>query len=178
MAAQRYSKILQAARYYAAIDNYIQYITDATKRGQNVGNGSPRVASIKLYVRPFTEDLPIGQMVETSGAAPTWAARSAQFGTHTDPTAPTGEGLLIKLKGFSAARAIITTGRSATGIAKTSKVTGMKYLSYGGTSTSVPFGAKNDTETEASAAGEIEALILPTLGANDSVKFQPEKYSI
>jgi hypothetical protein len=50
---------------------------------------------------------------------------------------------------------MITSGRSNTGVAKTSAVTGMKYLSYGGRSTSFPFGRKDADDTLVSAETEI-----------------------
>jgi hypothetical protein len=171
--AQKYSRILQAARYYAAIDNYIKYITDASKRGQKVGSGKSRPASKTLYVDPFNIDLGTGVLAHVSGALPTWNARQAIFALHTKDTLP-GSTNPVKINGFRAARAVVTTGRSTNGVKKTSKVTGMAYLDYGGISTSLPFGRKNNTETEADAFSELKTALLGAV-AGALVTLQPEK---
>lgn len=142
MASQRYRRILESAKYFSAIDNYIKYITDSTKRGQRVGNGQARVASKKLYLIPFGRALATGQMVMVSGADPTWA-RVRTNGVLTDyvkETAPAQASNIVRLADFKAARITVVTGRRDEGTAKTSAVTGLKYLSYGGKSTSIPFG--------------------------------------
>jgi hypothetical protein len=171
--ARRYSRILQAARYYSAIDNYIKYITDASKRGQNVGSGTKRAASQILYIKPFNLNLGPNDRIIVSGAKPTWDARQAIFAIHTKDTL--GAGLFpFKVDGFKASRVIITTGRSDNGIKKISRVTGMAYLDYGGKSTSLPFGRKDDTETEAEAFLKLKTdIVEATAGA--LVTLQPEK---
>ena len=174
MAARRYKRILEASKYYSAVDNFIAYITDSTKRGQNVGNGDPRPESKKLYIDPFGVTLATGQVVPTSAALPSWTTHQAAFSTHTDATKPTDEALIINLGGgFRAARVNIVTGKSNTGVVKISKVTGLKYLSYGGKSTSIPFGRKNETETQQAAFDEIKALIVAAV-SGASVSLKPE----
>jgi hypothetical protein len=171
--ARKYSRILQAAKYYSAIDNYIKYITDASKRGQNVGEGKARAASKILFIEPFGVKLGTDVEAQVSGASTTWGQRQAIFALHTKDTIANTV-TPVKLDGFRAARAVITTGRSTTGTRKVSKVTGMAYLDYKGTSTSLPFGRKNATETQAEAFDELKtALISAIPGA--LVTLQPEK---
>lgn len=160
--ARKYSRILQAAKYYSAIDNYIKYITDASKRGQNVGEGEARAASQILYVSPFGVSLGTNTVAQVSGAKPTWDSRQAIFALHTkdvivDPVRA------VRIDGYRAARVVITTGRSTTGIRKTSKVTGMAYLDYGGKSTSIPFGRKNATETEGEAFTDLKSDLIAAI---------------
>jgi hypothetical protein len=170
--ARKYSRILQAAKYYSAIDNYIKYITDASKRGQRVGSGTPRAASKILYIEPFGVKLGTDVESQVSGAKATWEARQAIFALHTKDTIANTV-TPVKLDGFRAARVVITTGRG-NGVRDVSKVTGMAYLKYGGKSTSLPFGRKNATETEADAFDELKtALITAIPGA--LVTLQPEK---
>ena len=173
--AAKFSRILSAAKYYSAIDNYLKYITDSSKRGQNVGNGSARVESQRLYVDPFGIALATSQVVPVTGAKPSWTTYSSAIGTRASATPPTDENDIIKVANYRAARVVITTGRSNTGVAKTSKVTGMKYLDYGGKSTSLPFGRSNVSDTMAAAFLEIKAAITSqTAGA--SVTLTPEKF--
>ena len=172
---KRYSRILSAAKYYSAIDNYIKYITDASKRGSKVGSGKPRQESIKLYIDPFNIKLAAGQVALASAAKPSWTTYDGNLGTHTTATKPTNEDLIIKLQNFSAARVNITKGRSASGVPKTSKVTGLKYLDYGGTSTSIPFGRKNETETQEAAFLEIKTAILAST-AGAIITLKPEQF--
>lgn len=172
--ARRYSRILQAARYYSAIDNYIKYITDASKRGQKVGSGRDRVPSQILYIRPYALDLGANTFAQVSGAKPTWDARQAIFALNTKNSLPAGS-VSVKVDGYSAARVVITTGRGA-GVPETSKVTGMKYLKYGGKSTSLPFGksAVAATNTLAEDFAQIKAdLVAAIPGA--LVTLIPEK---
>jgi hypothetical protein len=171
--ARKYSRILQAAKYYSAIDNYIKYITDASKRDQKVGQGKPRAASKILYIEPFGVKLGTDVEAHVSGNLATWNARQAIFALHTKDTIANTV-TPVKLDKFKAARVVITTGRSTTGVKKTSQITGMAYLDYGGTSTSLPFGRKNATETQAEAFDELKtALIAAIPGA--LVTLQPEK---
>jgi hypothetical protein len=170
--ARRYSRILQAARYYSAIDNYIKYITDASKRGQKVGSGRDRVPSQILYIAPFGIKLGTGSIARVSGAKPTWDARKGIFAVRTRDTIPDTLNA-IKIDGFKAARLVIATGRG-TGVAETSKITGMKYLKYGGKSTSIPFGGVNATEKESEAFEELKTEVLSKI-AGALVTLTPEK---
>ena len=174
--AKRYSRILSAAKYYSAVDNYIKYITDPDRRGINVGNGKPRSPSQALYVDPFAVALANGQVVKQSASVPTWTARSAQFAGRTNAVKPADEDLIIKLADYKAARVIITTGVSAQGVKKISRVTKLPYLSYGGTSTSVPFGRKDAADTVTAAFLEIKTAITAAVNGA-SVTLVPEKYS-
>lgn len=155
MASRKYSRILEAAKYYSAIDNYIQYITDASKRGQRVGQGDPRPPSIKLYVTPFNVELATDQVAQSSAAEPSWTTYGSRFSSFTTATAPADAANVLRLRGYSAARAVIVTGRSGTGTVKTSAVTGLKYLDYGGKSTSIPFGKQ--------AASDDQQVVFDTI---------------
>lgn len=155
---RKYSRILQAAKYYSAIDNYIKYITDASKRGQRVGTGQPRPKSKRYFIDPFGIKLSADQVVPVTCSEPAFTAYNGNINLRFKET-EADEDKIIPVRGLRAARAIITTGRSTSGVAKTSKVTGMKYLDYGGKSQSIAFGRKNDTETMEAAGLEVKGLI-------------------
>jgi hypothetical protein len=169
---RKYSRILQAAKYYSAIDNYIKYITDASKRGQRVGTGQPRPKSKKYFVDPFGIKLAAGMVVPVTSSDTAFTAYSADI-TGRFKLTETDEDKIIPVRDFKAARLVITTGRSTSGVAKTSKVTGMKYLDYGGKSTSLAFGRKNDTELESAAATEVKTAVQ-TRVSGAIVTVQPE----
>lgn len=184
MTAQRYSRILESAKYFSAIDNYIKYITDSTKRGSRVGKGKKRPASQELYIIPFgrtlvsnESDPTKNQVVLVRGAKPTWdrVKNQPEVSARVKAIAPADAGLIVKLSEYRAPRVNIITGRSANGVEKTSAVTGMKYLSYGGTSTSFPFGRKprasgQQLETQETAFNEIK-LDLETGAGFDGALF-------
>jgi hypothetical protein len=177
--ADRYSRILTSAKYYAAIDNYIKYITDASKRGSRVGEGDPRPKSKVLWIRPFFKELAENQKVKVSAAEPTWTSvrNITGVGTRVSETAPGDGNDQLKLKEYSAARVVIVRGRTAQGVKKVSKVTGMPYLSYGGKSTSFPFGSANDTDLVEEAYNEIRTAILGSSSFSGAiVSLIPEKY--
>lgn len=170
--ARKYSRILSAAKYYSAIDNYIKYITDASKRGSRVGTGDPRPASQRLFVDPFGLDPGETTLAIVSAAQPTWNARKAQFTGYTVDTLASGIEA-VKIAGYRAARVVITTGRAARGTRDVSRITGLAYLKYGGNSTSVPFGQKA-SETQQEAFADIRTDVLAAVNGA-LVTLQPEK---
>jgi hypothetical protein len=158
---------MSAAKYYSAIDNYIKYITDSTKRSDasKVGTGDPRPKSQKLYVDPFSIPLAASQVVEVSASEPAWTAYRPHIGNRATATAPGNEDLIIPVADYAAPRVKITTGRRTTGTKKISRVTGLPYLDYGGKSVSVPFGRNAADDTVVTAFAEISArIILATPG--------------
>lgn len=159
--ARRFSRIIAATRYYSAVDNYIKYITDSTKRGTRVGQGGARPASKALFIDPFGVALGTGQVVKQTAALPSWNTFKADFALRTDDVVPSNEALIIPLgKGYKAPRVNVVSGRSGTKTVKTSAITGLKYLSYGGISTSVPFGRKDAADTIQAAFDDIKASIV------------------
>ena len=175
----RYSRILESSRYYAALTNYLQYIQNQDRRHTGVGEGNPRPPSVTLFIEPFDYNLPAGQKHRTSASQIAWNRYkgNSYLAARTTDVTPTGDGEVIKLAKFRPARVIVTTGRSQTGVVKTSRVTKMKYLSYGGDSTSIPFGRANATDTFAEATSIIRGQIQASLGPNDKIAFSNEKVS-
>lgn len=171
--ARKYSRILSAAKYYSAIDNYIKYITDASKRGQRVGTGDPRPASQRLFVDPFGLDPGDTTVAIVSGAKPTWDARKSAFTGYTIDALTAGLEA-VKIEGYRAARVIITTGRQTRGTKDVSRITGLAYLKYGGSSTSLPFGEKTAGETQQEAFAVIRTAVLGAVNGAQ-VTLQPEK---
>lgn len=164
MAGRRFSRILSAAKYYSAIDNYIKYIQDAARRGARVGEGTPRPESADAFVKPFALDLPTTIWAHVSGNAATLTARRASTEGRVLAELVTGN-TGIKIEDFRAARAVIRTGQGS-GVRKTSKITGLPYKSYGGSSTSIPFGRKNSTDTEGQAFADIRSTIQGAVGGS------------
>ncbi len=158
MAGDRYSRILSAAKYYAAIDNYIKYITDASKRGQNVGGGTSRPPSKQLFVKPFGVGLLSGQLAKTSSAEPTWTTYKADVTGYVTETSPGSSGEVVDIDNYVATKLNIKTNIANEGTVKTSKVTGMKYLSYKGTSTSLSFGDKISDAGKSSESATFDLL--------------------
>lgn len=175
--ARRFSRILQSARYYGAINRYMQWVSGQTTRGTRIGQGQPRPASTKLYLEPFGLALPTGAKVVATAATPTWNNYAANVGTHASATAPGDESLIIRPEGFRAARVVVKTGMANQATVKTSNVTGLQYGSYGGTSTSVPFGKKTASETQTAAFLEIETAIGAGLSGNFKISLTQEKVS-
>jgi hypothetical protein len=173
MAGQRYSRTLEAAKLYSAVDNYIKYITDSSKRGARVGSGQPRKKSISVFVRPFALDLPAATIVRQTSAEA--AYNSYQGNLAGAVTNAAGSNTVLRLEGFRAARLVVTTGRG-NGVPETSKVTGLKYLKYGGSSTSLAFGKKaSGTDGVLDIFNAAKLAILGGGSGNTVVSLQEEK---
>lgn len=164
---------MQAAKYYSAIDNYIAYINTAARRGQRVGTGKARPPSITLYVEPFNLELGNEVQAKTSASATSWNTHEAKFSAYTKTTLAQ-DVIGLKPEGFSAARVIIVTGLETAGTVETSAVTGMKYKSYGGVSTSIPFGKHNATANQMDVFNSIKGS-FGTLPATSRITLKPEK---
>jgi hypothetical protein len=176
--SQKYKRILSAAKYYSAIDNYIKYITDATKRGQRVGNGTARDASMKAYVEPFGIDLPgTNTFAETKVTVPTWELYKALTAvSNRTKVVKIDTDFAVELKQYRPAAVMIVIGRSPKGTPDTSKVTGMKYLKYGGRSRTLPFGrGPTEAETEQEAFLSISSAIR-NASANTTMSLRKEKF--
>ena len=169
---------MRAAQLKKAYDNYMKYLQGETDRQVNIGKGKARPETTALYVRPFSVELPDSVYAKVSGGKDFWTQQKTNFDTYTTDTLDTATGEdAIKLKGFRPAKLSIKTGINPTGEVKTSNVTKMKYLKYGGTSQSLPFGNKATITAEGDA---FEAIRIKTGVAKDSkttrVYWQREKY--
>lgn len=175
--AQRYSRILSSARYYSAISRYISHVQGTATRTSRIGQGEPRPISQKLYVMPFAVSLAAGQKVPVTAAQPTWNTYAGQFTGRTDATTPANENLIIKLDDYAAARVVIKTGMRSQATVATSQVTGLQYGSYGGRSTSIPFGKKTDTDGMLAAFTEIKTGLTPSMSGNYAISLIKEKFA-
>lgn len=203
MAVPRYTRVLQGLRGYSAQKNYIDWLTGTSDRlkDSNIGKGDPRPESQILYIRPFgfgaevveaDNEYPDKHAVRVSANKATYNARKDLVLTAGNPLSdyvktvlPTN-GNSVNIGGFKPAKAIITTGRSATATAKTSRITRRPYGSYGGKSTSLPFGirtaatGKPEASAEATDVGVFAlirtAIIAGSTGSPPSVTFQPERF--
>lgn len=176
--ADRYSDILRASQLKKALDNYIKYIAGEVDRQPKIGKGKARAKTIPLYVHPFGTELASKQSALVSGPEEFWKSHKPKFTDYTADAIVTASGeSSLKLKGFRAARLSYKTGISTTGVEETSNVTKMKYLKYGGTSQSLPFG---NSATKVSESAAFETLkgkfAIPDGSKETKVYWQREKY--
>ena len=176
---RRYSDILKAAKDLPYLENYIKWMTSTENRQPNVGKRGAKKPSQKLGVIPFNLGLQGNQLAYESGALPTWEAHAAQIGNHAVALTAANVANVIKLERYSAARVIIVSGRSTEIIVKTSHITGRKYGTKGGHSTSLPFGkgGKDDPATEEAAFAVISAAIKGSSTTGIEITLKPEKFS-
>jgi hypothetical protein len=172
MAGQRYSRIVSASRYAKALDNYIKYVSGTAERQGKIGQGTKRPPSKTLYINPFALKTTDKQYAEVSASETAWNDHKANFTGYTKESLVSGTEFSLKASGYRAARVSLKTGASDSGTIKTSKVTGMKYLSYGGKSSSVPFGKKDNTDTESAVFDVIKGKFS---GSSSQVSWIREK---
>jgi hypothetical protein len=171
--SRHYSRILQAARLQQELTAYVEFLTGKAERQPNIGTRGGRPAQTALYITPFTLTLGANDKIQCGANSASWTANEGAFGSHVTATLPAGD-VAFKIRGFQPAKVVIVTGREATGTVKTSHITKGKYLSYGGTSRSIPFGKAAAGDTEAVTFQTIKDLIAPA-GSTTKVYLQPEK---
>jgi hypothetical protein len=171
--SKHYSRILQAARYQTALTAYTEYITGKAERQPNIGTKGNRPPSTKLYISPFSFTIGATDKLETSANQAAWTEHEGAFGSHTLAALPSGD-VSFKIRGFRPSKVVIITGRSGSGTVKTSHITKTKYLSYGGSSRSIPFGKAASGDTEVTVFDTIRDLVAPT-GSPLKVYLSPEK---
>lgn len=178
--AKRFSRILGAAKYYGALDNYMKWIQGtAANRGDRIGTGEPRAASATVYIDPFDINLPVAAArIPQTLAQPTLANAAlggvAPYASRRDIAAPADPDNIVFWDGYRAARVIIKTGTLPRAVRKVSRVTGLPYGSTGGKSTSMPFGRNSATDTQTAAFAEIRTAILAGV-TGSRVSLQPER---
>jgi hypothetical protein len=174
--SRRFSRILQSARYYGAISRYMSWIQGQTTRGVRIGQGEPRPVSQVLYVTPFAIQLAAGQKVKQTCAQPSWNTYGGRFSTYTTSTAPADAGNIIKPADYRAAHVIIKTGVLGQATVKTSTITGLQYGSYGGRSTSIPFGKATGSDEQLAVFSAIKTNLETQLSGNYRVSLTREKF--
>lgn len=166
--ARRYSNIRQGAILNAALNRYVQYLTDID-RVPNVGGGRERSPTVVLSLEPFGFDIAAG-----TGVRATTTQRSRQVmqaGIGTRAIAPAAGATNQRIPGFKAAKAVLFLGTGASTVA-TSQITGLRYLKYGGESYSHPFGRAAAGDAEYDAFSEIQTALG---GANRRISYQAEQ---
>ncbi len=158
--SKHYSRIVQASRYQLALESYVAYIEGKANRQPNIGSGRTRDASQTLFVTPFSVNLGSTVKLQVSASQPAWAEHEGAFGDHTVAVLPGGD-TSVRLRGVKAARVTIVTGRKTKPDVDESHITKMKYLNYGGTSRSIPFGRAAAGDTEVAVFETIKGLIAP-----------------
>lgn len=165
--ADRYSKVIRGLRGVEAVNAYIQWIQERSKSLENfesAGQGRNKPATVYAILRLFqfgiddteaNNDYKNGSGVRVSMVQATYnnqQNKAIRTGTnisnlivpYQNGQAPANWKIFPK-GGATPAKAIITTGRSGTGTRKRSHITKLNYTSYGGTSTSLPFGVPVST---------------------------------
>lgn len=170
----RYSRIRRASRLAAAALKLADYYDPTKPKPSYPSRQQPRPAYIPVYFKPFSFDLDTTQVMRsTTQEVNGWQSFSGAIGARAKIALAAGE-VLFFVEGFKPARVTVTTGVQPSGTPETSQVTGLRYLKYGGTSVSVPFG-KTGTETAAEAYTAVKAAL--TLDTR-RVSIRPERVSV
>lgn len=143
MPRQRFSAVLRGYRGQAARDKFIQHIQGLSTQGDNIGTKGNRPPQIALYITPFGLPLGATTVVHVSALQPSWDLfKGGSEVSSRVETVVSGSDVSIKLSRYSAARVVRRQTTGSTGTAKTSKLTGLKYLHYNTETSSIPFGKK------------------------------------
>jgi len=161
MPVARFSRVLRGQRGQAAKTRYINYL-EALDIEPDIGSRGPRPPEIPLYLTPFGVDLGNELVLEAKAVTTAYNALNGPITAARIKNAVPNGLQALKIRGVRAARVSVTSGLQATGTVATSKLTGLKYANYGGTSQSCPFGRGTATEKEADAFAAIKAALPNT----------------
>ncbi|MGG6266302.1 hypothetical protein ACQ4M3_08860 [Leptolyngbya sp. AN03gr2] len=166
--APRFSLVLRGLRGQTARDRYLQFLQGLATQGEGIGTKGNRPAQIKLYLDPF--GLPLGTTVKIQASAlqPSWNLFSGLSQANSRVTPTLGTNTPIKMSSYRPARVVRRQQSSQTGVAATSKLTGLKYLKYNTESASIPFGRKDGTDTMVDAFNEI---VVQAKGSSTNLSF-------
>lgn len=169
---RRYSDILRGPLLNLAYQKRQTYLArPMEERGQNIGRGTPRSPLVYVAVVPFGMDLPTGTTGYRSRSNQRNRTRlSGAVGTRAvspPPASATFNG------GFTPAkiRLFVKTGVA---VAKTSAVTGIRYLRQPGENYLHPFG-QTGTEKEFDAFETIAAALISD---TNRVTYSAERFSL
>lgn len=168
MTARRFSAVLRGYRGQTARDKYLQHLQGLATQGDGIGTKGNRPDSVRLYLDPFS--LPLGTTIkiQSSALVPSWNLFKGLNEANTRVKEALGSDTPLKLFTYKPARIIRRQQTSQTGTAKTSKLTGLKYLKYNTESASIPFGKKGATDTMATAFNDIATQAK---GSSTNLKF-------
>ena len=161
------------AIYY---DNYVNYLNSLDDRQPNIGQGQDKPPQVEVLFKPFGLTLTATQHLAANATAERWTAYNAAVGARAKAI-PGGTDVILPIKSFKPARIVIKTGVGAKRV-ETSKRTGRKYVTRGGTSGSIPFG-QDGAESELEAFDAIKTAIQNQAGFNaDTTKISRVKEKI
>lgn len=166
---RRYSRILQASYLNQAVDNYVQYIQQASTRTRNIGGGTAKPPQVDLAIEPFNIDVASGEKWLARVGQPSRAQLGTGVGTAVQEVG--GSVDAIKVAGFQPARISVFIGSGSSTVA-TSKITGLRYLKYNGTNYSHPFGRVASTDREQEIFNNVKAALA---GANRRFSLRSER---
>jgi hypothetical protein len=179
--AGRYSEILKAQEYEKALDNYIDYIQNADNRpSKRLQGGTPgkSIPRTNVTLTPFGGDFSGSNNVFVTASKNAIDQWSAQIGTRVR-TAPTSLADSVRIAGFRPAKLKIFQPEAGNPTYVQSQITGLYYLKYPGENFTVPFGALNDSEEEATAARSLKGAILQSMTREyKRVSVTPEKIPV
>lgn len=179
--SRRYSQIKRGAEYEQALNNYVDYLRNAstrqTKRMTGGARGSTR-QTIPAALRPFGMELASGTYASARASQDSITGLGNAL---TNRLFTQGANLAAAGKVYDFRPARITAFRgTGSAIYVQSKITKLYYLKYAGDNFSAPFGATSDTEEEATGGRAVKAAVLTAFGSADNkrISISPEKVPI
>lgn len=144
---------------------------DQSKRGLNIGKGTPRSPVVFAAVAPFGIDLPSGV---TGYRVRTNQRNRTQLGSAVGARAVSPPPNTATFNGGFTPAKIKLFVKSGTPVPETSKITGLRYARQSGTSYMHPYG-QTATEREFEA---FESMAIGLLSERNLVTYAPEKFSL
>ncbi|GBF86305.1 hypothetical protein [Aphanothece sacrum] len=113
---------------------------------------------MNYIVHLFGQDFNAKVFHKVKGTESTWNTNKEKLAGRTklgEGAFPAADDIILIGGRARPAKVVITTGLTSKGVRKTSDRTKLPYLSYGGTSGSIPFGRLNGTDEELTAYNAI-----------------------
>ncbi len=174
----RYSRIKEAAKLQQALTNYHNYLTSQLTDTPPTGTPANQGAYTPLYAKPFAYDLGSAPRVRESAQQEGWTTYKSHFANRTSETAPAPADL-IRIRNYKLPRVSIYQDYQETGTYRTSEITGLTYIYYGGETVTIPFGLDTSAASAEKLATAFNAIrdSLEALSSSPPLKIYliPEK---
>lgn len=151
----RYARIVEASAYVQANTRLADWLRGRIGQDPRTGPGTNRPPTQQIFLKPHGLEMAATQWARARIGVGVLADVQTMVTPYVDETLA-ASATAFRLDRFRPSKIIVTQNIAENGTATPSRVTGLSYLKYGGTSFSFPFGGDKTATDPATAPTEAE----------------------